>query len=169
MDSASGYPVQGAILLGAYLIAEQVAVGEDDSDARARMERALGAMEETLREVSGDFFVTGERPDLSSLVHGVPIDERRALLVELAYSNPFDPFEFRLKGAREKSRIRGLRMLSRAHFGLGSAAADEVIDTWITALKQDRRGTDRPGQQASRLAVMTAGGAVGVSRSRRNA
>lgn len=125
-------PVGAALLLGAYLVAQEMTNREPAGETQRRMECALSSLAADLQQAAPEFFVTGQMPELGALTHGWPSDDAVRFLVELRVGNPFYPYEFELTEARERERLAALREMSRAVFRLPAGTADSVSRAWET-------------------------------------
>ena len=158
------------LLLGAYLVAQDITHREPEGEAHLRMESALGYLASDLRQEAAEFFVTGEPPELASITHGLDRDDRVRFLVELEAGSPFYPFQFQISKRREVERRAALRQIAHASLGLDRGEADKVISARREAFAaQKKHGRAREAwekvsepKNLLRSAVMGAAG-VGVA------
>jgi len=124
-------PVGVALLLGAYLVAQEVANHERPGETQLRMEAALGFLAEDLRKEAPEYFVIGQMPELSALADGWAPDEGVLLLVELQTADPFYPYQFEMgTKSRPDERRAALREISRGALRLPAGTADQVGAAW---------------------------------------
>ncbi len=139
------YPLTGsdALLLGAYLIAQEVADREPAGETFRRMQTALSCLADELREVAPEFFLIGVEPELNSLVDSWSREDAVKLLIELRVANPFAPYEFEMTKKRDLARLAEMRKMARVALGLPAEVADEVSAAWTVVLKAENRATLR--------------------------
>ncbi|MCR6689568.1 hypothetical protein [Cellulomonas sp.] len=132
-------PVSIPLLMGALIVAQRVAEHEKERTVREQMEVAIRDIKTDLRSVAAEFVVVGDLPELAVLADGWDADESVRLLVELRFGNPFFPFQFRVEGTRDESRVAALRAIARQSLGLETGTADAVNEAWANVLRGKRR------------------------------
>jgi hypothetical protein len=132
-----------ALLLGNYLIAQDVADQEPRGDCFRRMQTALTCLGDELREVAPEFFVVGQDPELVSLLAEWKKADGIKFLIELRVSEPFSPYEFTVTGRRDEIRLWSMRRIARVALGLDAESADVVVSAWNDVKNAERRYLQR--------------------------
>lgn len=137
------------------LLAEHLASDQERRKDRGR-ERAVKMRRVVERKTAG--WVALEEPSpptperLAQLMSGWPEDERRSLMVELVFADPFAPYSLSFRRPR---MLRHLRCLAPS-MGLSADVVDEVEEARHAALRSHRKLTAR------RMAVVGLAAAVAV-------
>ena len=158
-------PLGAALLLGAYLVAQQIANHEPAGPNQRRMETALGYLAEDLRTAAPEFFVIGQMPELSALAHGWGHDDAARFMVELRLADPFYPFQFNLTKQRTQERLAALREIARGPLR-SPGLADRVGEAWEEVQAAEKahvrmtRFRAKVGDPKSWLAAVGIGAAV---------
>ena len=143
-----------SLILAGGLVRDRSRADSEKVDSRAeKMRRVIALKRSAWAEM-----VEGSDPSpslLADLVSGWPEDQRRSLLVELAFSDPFAPYSLSYRRSR---LLRGLRKLAPS-LSLDPGLVESIEETRHEAVKSHRKLTARKMTVVGLAAAVAVGSA----------
>lgn len=131
MDGSDGSnQVAVALRLASFQLAKDIFFAEPAGLSRDRMKRALEALERSLREEAGEFYVRGATPDLTAMLDGTSLNDRHAFLLEVITAQPFAPYWFEWTKLRRGEHREAIRRLAGNSLAMEVEDAERIEETW---------------------------------------
>lgn len=113
------------VAAGSYILANTLMKREDNDDRKQKMQRVLDRKETLLSETFGNDSMSGIGDVAQLLDPDLPTDDVKTYFIDLAFSNPFSPYE--LKYEDDDFRY-ALKQLSH-YFDISEDEVERILDT----------------------------------------
>jgi hypothetical protein len=114
------------VAAGSYILGHTLMKREDNSDRKEKMQNVLDRKETLLNETFGDGSVS-EFGEVARLLDpgGFTTDEVKTYFIDMAFSNPFSPYEINYE---EDDFTYSLKQLSH-YFDISKSEVESILDT----------------------------------------